>query len=83
MYFYGLQEVTVNVPVTSSSPDIQQYSFMQALLFVSMPKTIFLLYIFYSPFKQSPTLADWSEIIWLCQVFFPKTSILSTNSSLF
>lgn len=46
-----LQEVTVDVPVISSSPNLQQYSFMQALLFVSMLRTIFLYYSFYSPFN--------------------------------
>lgn len=67
-----LQEVTVDVPVISSSPDLQQYRFMQALLFVSMPKTIFLFYIFYSPFNQNPALADWSGIIWPSQIVSPK-----------
>lgn len=45
---------------------------MQVLLYVSMPKTIFLFYIFYSPFNQNPVLADLSGDIWLSQVVIPK-----------
>lgn len=67
-----LQEVAVDSPAMSSSPNLQEHNSVQVFFFVSMPKTIFLFYGFCSSFSQNSTLADWLRIIWLSQVVFPK-----------